>query len=1323
MFRFPRPHTCSTLAWLGILALSFGSLTRAAEPTAVGLSYLVIDDGLCSDEVRVMIQDPLGYLWVGTKNGLNRYDGYDLDCFSHDPDDPDSLSSDDITTLMVDSDGDLWAGTWGGGLNRFEPDSLGFTRFLELSTRESAGRGTIISCLFEDSCGRMWVGSVPGGLLSFDRQTGSSRVVLPVSSSGDQIRYVTDVTEDSLGRIWVALMGEGVRVLDAEGNELDRLRHDPGDPAGLTSDDAWFVHEDHGGSIWIGTQDGLNRYDPRNGWLTRFHADSDDPGALIHGDVRTCMEDRTGQLWLGTWGGGVSIVDPISATFSRPGPADFGEKMIRDIFEDETGILWFGTWENGLIRYDPFQDMFDTYRHDPDDPGSLGDSEVWSILEDQTGMLWVGHEKGLDRLMPGDQGFTHYRYRRGDPETLAGGAVNSLYREGDSLWIGAWIGGLCRLDIPTGKVTRYPVGAEDGFSSSGPKIKDIVPTGDGDLWLFIHGRGIDRFDPETGRFTYYRVDPTDPDSLISAIVWCGVVEGPENLWAGTDRGLARLDVARGRFDHFHHEPDRADSLSNSRVYSLLRTRDGTLWVGTSNGLSKMVGEDRFISYRKGKGRFPDDTINGLLEDQTGNIWFSTEEGLVEMDPGTETFRHYDLEDGLQGRVYRIGAAFASPTGRLYFGGTNGLDTFDPGESLIRNQVPPTVVLTNLQLFNDRVGWGADELLPAHINTLDELVLDHNQNNIAFEFTAPSLRDPRKTRYMYIMEGAEKEWVYRDASLRLAPYSNLSSGSYRFRVRAANDDGLWSEEEASIEIRIKPPLLLSPLAYVCYALIAIAVIRASVLYIRRRQLETILRREKEAAEIANLAKSRFLSNMSHELRTPLNAILGFTQLMRHDDLLSGENKRNLDIINTSGEHLLTVINDVLEMSKIEAGNLTLHPGVFDLSGMIRALEQMFGLRANEKGLALDFTIQPDVPEQIFGDEGKIRQILTNLLSNALKFTEDGEISLCASVERDGDDSHNLTLFFRVADTGAGISPEEQAELFSPFVQSESGRRSQQGTGLGLSISRQLVRLMGGDMTLESEVGRGTCFSFHIRCREAFADEAAGDAGERAVIGIASGSRRRVLVVDDHAGNREVVVRLLAPVGFEVREADGGAAALRIVAVWRPDLVFLDKRMTGMSGVETTRRLRARAREGEPMVILALTASAFDDDRRDMLEAGCDDIVTKPFREATLMRVIARHLGLRYRYEERAAMEPEEPLDATDPGSPALAALPHDLQQALKDATVLGDLDLLSQIIDRIEREVDAGLAKMVRELVDGFAFETILTRLGEARRATLETSRG
>jgi signal transduction histidine kinase/CheY-like chemotaxis protein len=660
---------------------------------------------------------------------------------------------------------------------------------------------------------------------------------------------------------------------------------------------------------------------------------------------------------------------------------------------------------------------------------------------------------------------------------------------------------------------------------------------------------------------------------------------------------------------------------------------------------------------------------------------------------------------------------------MFFGGKSGLNAFYP-EMLRGNDFAPPVVLTDFKINNKSVEPSENSPLQVDIDYTDELTLSHEDNVFSIEFAALNYVSPDQNQYAYQMEGFDENWTVIDSTSREAKYTNLDSGTYTFKVKASNNDGVWNEEGTSITLTITPPwwkttwfrgglvILLAGLVYGGYRA------RMNLLENRNRQLEAQVAERtqelfiaKQDAEIANQAKSTFLANMSHELRTPLNAILGFTRLLIRDEGISPQQHEMLDVVNRSGEHLLSLVDDVLSLSRIEAGRSELTPQAFDLLQMLQDVGMVVRPRAGAKGLAFELELDADLPRFVLADAAKVRQVVINLLGNAVRYTQKGWVKLHAHSQPLAADPATVQLRLEVKDSGPGIPKEKQDEIFESFVQLERAPHVESGTGLGLAISRSLVTMMNGEISVESEMGQGSSFRVELPVQLAEAEMvAAGEVSAAEVVGLQVGQPEwRVLVVEDNAENRLLLTSLLTHVGFTVKEAENGQEAITQFQEWHPHFIWMDMRVPVLDGYAATPQIRDLP-GGKEVKIVAATASALEEEREDILAVGCDDVVRKPFREYEIFEAMAQLLDVKYVYEESGEAPPQE--QAVELTVGMLAELPPDLLQELQETTLALNSEATLQVIERIADqfpEVAAGL----RDLVDNFQMDRLRKLLAEA----------
>ncbi len=789
------------------------SLRSRASPAKLSFTHLSVEDGLSHSDVRAIAQDKQGFMWFGTwLGGLNRYDGYTFKVYRYDGQDDRSLACDTILALYVDRAGVLWVGTQ-ESLDRYDRDTDSFVHYRYRADDATSLPGYQARSLVEDKSGTLWV-ATSGGLSRFDRTSGRFFTYRhnpnhPTTFGDTDVRNI--YLDATTGLLWVATYRQGVSVVDPSTGHFTRYRNNPDDPASLSNNDLVRIYQDRGGNLWFSTLRGLNRFDSRTHTFIRYLHDPRSPSSLSDDNVMMTYEDRAGRFWVAT-NNGLNLMDRDNGTFTRylhdPNDSSSSSSNVINwgaLYEDASGALWLGMRSTGVDRLAGGAARFITYRHVSQDPKSPSNNVVTALAMGSAGALWIGTEAGLDRF--DGQRFTHYVADPGDPGSLSPGPEREVALDSHgAVWTGTYGGGLDRLlDRLDGQhVTHFRHDPRNSDSPTSNNISSLVPDAHGGLWIGVHGDGLDYFDGR--RFTHFPPESGNPAGLQDGWVIPLLLDPRGMLWMATSNwGLVRLDTHTLRFTTYLMDPSQPGNPVANWTQDLYS--DGTgLWVASpTTGLFRFDPETgKFTHHYAEKDGLPDNAVLGVLGDNQGNVWVSTVKGLSRFDPRTETFRNYDMYDGLQGDQFSWHCHAKAPDGRLFFGGSDGLNAFYP-DKLVRNPTPPPVVLTEFDLFNQPVKIGAkDSPLRQAIHAASSITLRYDQSVFRFQFAALDFTAPQKNRYAYKLDDFDRDWQYTDATHRHATYTNLDPGNYTFRVRASNNDGVWNEQGVALHLRILSP---------------------------------------------------------------------------------------------------------------------------------------------------------------------------------------------------------------------------------------------------------------------------------------------------------------------------------------------------------------------------------------------------------------------------------------------------------------------------------------------------------------------------------------
>lgn len=1115
-------------AWGVILLMLFVSIppaTSSGQPTTgAGSDHhplrffnLGNRDGLSQMTVAGIVQDELGFLWFGTEEALDRWDGIRFESFRHDPNDPGSLPPGSIETLISSRTGHVWLGTHSGYLARLDPRSFRFRDFVRHPGSAPSPDDRIL-CLVEGADGQIWVGT-RSGLVRVDPETGTWHDGPGEGFSALHGERIRALALAPTGELWIA--GErGLEVFDPITETLTPWRLFDGRDATLHQ--VRSLHIDGEGPVWLGTWGaGLFRYEPDSGQLDAFPF-GDDP---YDNQIRALYRDRRGIVWLGTQGRGLvrfhpAEIDSESGAFIQyrrelDDPHSLAGDTVRTFFEDRNGDLWAGTWGFGVSRFDPTAPTFEHVDHDPENLDSLPHSSVRSLLLDRRGTLWVGtHGGGLAERPASQSTFESWKV---DPSSSAGITSNTVYAlledslEGSQGQI--WVGTSRGIDVLDGEnhrvVRRHRHRPDDPGSLGGEIIRALYQDREGAIWIGTRNAGLDRFDPGQGLFVHHRHDPGDPQSLPGDRIFA-LLEDPEGqLWVGTSHGLAKRIGDSGdspaRFTLYANVPGDPGSLRSNVVLALFVDSRSTLWVGTQGGgLSAFdASRQRFTHFTQAEG-LANDVVYAIAEDALGRLWVSTNRGLSRFDPTSDSFANYDPADALPVYEFNTGAVVRHGDGRLSFGGVLGLVTFEP-EQFLDNPHPPPVVLTAFDIFQK----------PAELGTsppfLERAELAWNRNFFSFEFAALDYRRPDKNRYAYQLVGLDEQWI-EAGHRRFASYTAVPPGDYVFRVKASNNDGVWNEEGKSLAITIERPLWTRWWAYLFYCVGFFGALGAFVLVQRRkvrherrinRRFERLLEeRTRDLREREQLLGEleRFTHTVSHDLRNPLFTIKTYLgrALVAVEQGEAGRAEADLSRVDQAADQLDRLLEELIHFS--EVGRSVPSPEPVDLGRLLDTVGERFAERFDRADGVLE--LEPDLPV-VQGDPALLQVVFRSLLDNGLSFCGEWppriEVrwrdALPPWVGRNGDENSEPTpepplsndgdppwVELAVRDQGIGIPNAYHERVFELFerLSPESSSVRTPGTGVGLALVRRIIEAHGGRIWVESEgVGQGSTFRFLLQ----------------------------------------------------------------------------------------------------------------------------------------------------------------------------------------------------------------------------------------------------
>lgn len=1077
-----------------------------------------MDQGLSHSYIRCILQDHQGYIWIGTYNGLNKFDGYNFETFYYQLNDSTSIPSNTIRSMHLDKNNNLWIGTT-RGLCRYNPNLNNFVNY-SLNYGFNLHPYDILA-IESDNNNNIWIGTYSYGAIKIDFEKQNHQYFPNNNKTPIDVRAIFT---DNKQNIWIGTSGNGIFIINNKTNTIKHIEHNSSNKYSLPGNRIQDIKQTTNNYIWVACyQNGVASIHVdsiETQKFTIFKHQTGNKNSLSDNSARVLCPDKNEGIWIGCTNTGLHYFNNKTKKFTNYRHNQYNTSTISSdnifaIHHDNDSNIWIGTYSDGLNFLTKSKQIFEHYKKYPGIVDCPSQDAIWDFAEDNNGNIWIAIDGGgLNKFNPVNKKFDYYNSSN---TNITANNFLSVYIDNENTkWVGTWNNGLNKFNPATNHFTEY---SQKNGKLASNSVFEITADNNNNLWLAT-SNGIVCFNKTNNTYKVFNTQNTDlPTSHIEFIKY-----GINNeLLIGSIFGFIILNPKTNQFIIYDHNPADTNSLSDNFIQSVYEPDSNTIWVATSNGLNKINRKTNTINRYFISNGFINNNFTGIEPDNNGNLWISTNGGMSCFNPKTGSIQNFTKEYGLQSNIFIKKSHLKTKNGILYFGGYKGFNTFDP-KNITQNSIIPNVIITGFEIFNKPVPInGPCKILTKHISQTNHIKLSYKHSVFSFNFAAINYIIPEHNKYAYKLEGFDTDWTYSGTN-RKAVYTNINPGKYTFKVKASNNNGIWNTNPATIDITITPPFYKTKLFIILFILSIIILILIFVqlrVYRLKKQREILEQKVKERtdelhdayieledkqeeitiqnaelaqhrdnleqlvekrtaelekakiqAEQADQLKSAFLANMSHEIRTPMNAIVGFSSLITEAELSENDKTKYTNLINSNCESLLVIIDDLLEISKIEAGQMQIRKLEFKPDEILYQLEEQYKID-NKKPIEISYVKNPDYSNiTIYNDPMRFKQIMINLLNNAYKYTDKGQIKF-------GFTTNNTNITFYVNDTGFGISDNDKKLIFNHFHKIERNSTTpNRGVGLGLSICKSLVNLMGGKIWVDSEVGAGSTFYFTL-----------------------------------------------------------------------------------------------------------------------------------------------------------------------------------------------------------------------------------------------------